>query len=306
MITRPGPKISQGTVMKDERSSGGGQPKVGVVVGSGGIKAIGALGLFQFLEEADIDVDLLIGCSGGSIVSAYWANGQTAAYMREHASDLWTRDLFAKTDYRTLLSIAGLPFGRFTIQNGLLKSGPIQARLKQLFGEQKLEDLPTRMLIQTTDVLSGDPVLLAEGPLWKAVYASGAIFPMMPPISIDGRWLMDGAYSSPLPIMEAIQEQMDVIIAMSFEELTTEESKGFMPYFMRTIDYFQRWLRRNQNALSVDLHHHEIVFVNVEFDRYIGLRSTRRIPEIIQAGDRAVHEKKEEILAAIDSFSPRG
>ena len=102
--------------------------------------------------------------------------------------------------------------------------------------------------------------------------------------------------------MEAVNEGMDVIIAMSYEEITDEPSKGFFPYFMRTTDYFQRWLRRNQTALSIDLHHHEIVFLNVVFDRYISFRSTRRIPQILEAGDQIMADQGGEILAAISSF----
>ncbi len=40
------------------------KPKVGIVVGSGGMKALSSIALFEFIDEAKIDVDLLIGCSG--------------------------------------------------------------------------------------------------------------------------------------------------------------------------------------------------------------------------------------------------
>jgi len=279
------------------------KPKVGLVIGSGGIKALAAVPLFKFLEEAQIDVDLIIGCSGGSLVGGYWASGHNAKYFREHTDELWDRELFSKTDYRTLLSIAGLPFGRFSHKNGIIKKDKLVNHLKNIWGDLRVEDLPQRMFFHTTDVLSGNPVMIKKGLLWQAVYASSALFPLLPAVEVDGRWLIDGAYSSPLPIMEAVQEGMDVIIAMSFEELTEEPSKGFVPYFMRTSDYLQRWLRRNQTALSVDLHHHEIIFVNVVFDRYISFRATRRIPQILEAGSKVVQEQKHEIEAAIESFS---
>lgn len=281
------------------------KPKIGLIIGSGGIKALAAISLFKFLEEAKIEVDLLIGCSGGSLVGGYWASGYNAQYIHEHAGEWWSRDLFSQTDYRTLLSIAGLPFGRFSLKNGLIKKNKIQNLFKNTWGDLRIEDLPQRMFFQTTDALSGDPVLLKKGLVWQAAYASSALFPMLPALEVDGRWLIDGAYSSPMPIMEAVQEGMDVIIAMSFEELTTDPSKGLLSYFMRTSDYMQRWLRRNQTALSVDLHHHEIIFVNVVFDRYISFRATRRIPQILEAGDRVVEEHKNEILSAIKTYSSK-
>lgn len=278
------------------------RPKVGVVLGSGGIKAMASIGLFAFIEEADINVDLLIGCSGGSILAGVWAAGYTAQEIRNMTDTLWTRKLFSKIDYRSLLSIAGLPFGRFNIDDGLIKPDEIHKTYHKLYGDKRLEDLPQRLMIQTTDVLSGEPVLLSSGLLWEAVYASGSLYPLMPPISIKGRLLMDGVFSSPLPVMEAIRENMDVIIAMSFEEITEQKSKGFVQTLMRNIDYSHKWLVRNQNALSVDMHHYEIIFINVVFDKIIGLRSIHRIPEILKAGDDAVDEKKEEILTVIEDF----
>jgi hypothetical protein len=50
------------------------------------------------------------------------------------------------------------------------------------------------------------------------------------------------------------------------------------------------------------MHHHEIVFINVIFDKFISLRSVRRIPEILEKGKIAIEEKKEEILSAINNF----
>jgi NTE family protein len=279
------------------------KPKVGIVIGSGGMKSLSSIALFEFLDEAKIDVDMLIGCSGGSSVIASWACGNSADIMREQALKFWgNKDLLTKTDYRTLLSIAGLPFGRFDKSHGLLKSDLAHKAYKEIYGDKRIEDLPIRTLLQTTDVLSGEPVLLTKGLLREAVYASGALFPLLPPLCIDGRWLMDGIYSSPLPILEAVNNDMDVVIAMTYEERTTVESKGFVPYFMRCHGYSHHWHQRNQTALSVEMHHHEIVFINVIFDKFISLRSVRRIPEILEQGKKAVEQKKDEILSAIESI----
>ncbi len=291
--------------MNSEKNEAGKKrkPKVGVVVGSGGIKALSAVALFEFIEESKIDVDLAIGCSGGSLVVGSWACGTDIVTMRKQAQTLWGKGLLSKIDYRTLLSIAGLPFGRFDKTCGLIKPHVAHQTHIDMYGDVLIEDLRTKTLFQTTDVLSGKPVMLNSGLLRDAVYASGALFPLLPPLSIDGRLLMDGAYSSPLPIMEAVNQGMDVVIAITYEERTTAESRGFVPYFMRNMGYCQYWMQRSQVALSVDMHHHEIVFVNVVFDKFISLRSSKRVPEILDSGRKAVESKKDEILEAIKNFS---
>jgi NTE family protein len=278
------------------------RPKVGVVVGSGGIKAISSIALFEFLEKESIEVDLLVSCSGGGIFTSWWAMNGSAAEIRENVTDLWTRDLFAKVDYRTLLSIAGLPFGRFDKSNGLIKPDNVHSTYANLYCETMVEDLPIKSILLAVNLQNGKPVLLTSGLVREAVYASGALFPILPPIYMNDQWLIDGAFNSPLPTLVAVNEGMDIIISMSNEEVTNHDSKGFVQYFMRCIGYMQSSLQRNQAALAIDLHHNEIIPINVVFDRIIGLRSTRRIPQIIKAGEDAVEAKKNEILTAIARF----
>ena len=38
--------------------------RVALVIGSGAIKCAASIGMFQVLEEANIQVDLVVGCSG--------------------------------------------------------------------------------------------------------------------------------------------------------------------------------------------------------------------------------------------------
>ena len=90
------------------------RPKIGLVLSSGGIKACAAFELFDFLEKAHIPIDLLVGCSGGSLACAYKATGMTITEMRQ------TVDLFAKRkqeilqlDYQAIGALLNLPFTHF-------------------------------------------------------------------------------------------------------------------------------------------------------------------------------------------------
>ena len=113
------------------------RPKVGVVVSSGGLKAMSSIALFEFLDEAKIEVDLLIGCSGGSMVVGAWACGNNADEMRELSLRLWSnKKIFSKIDYRSLLSIAGLPFGRFDKTCGLINPGVVHQLYHTAYGDR--------------------------------------------------------------------------------------------------------------------------------------------------------------------------
>jgi NTE family protein len=281
------------------------RPKVGVVVGSGGIKAMSSIPLFEFIEKEKITIDLLIGCSGGSIISALWALDRNATHMRTLARQLWKKEVFRKIDYNTLLSISGFPVNGYDKSHGLIKPDGVKRTYKEIFGDHRFEDLSTRLLMQSTDLLTGEPVILDSGTLWDAVYASSALFPILPPINRGGRWLIDGANSSPVPILQAVNCGMDVIIALSNEERSIDESDNFFSWFMRCMAYQSTWLTRNQLALSVNLHHHEIIFINTVFDKHFGLRDVTSIPAIIQAGQDSLDCKKGDILEAITNFQCR-
>ncbi len=128
-----------------------------------------------------------------------------------------------------------MPFGRFDKSRGLLKADLVHDTYYRMYGDQKMEDFQIPTIFQATDLLSGDAVLLTSGLVRETVYASGALFPILPSICLENRWLVDGAFNSPLPIMQAVMEGMDVIIAMSNEEVTQKESRGFVPYIILDI-----------------------------------------------------------------------
>ena len=79
--------------------------KVGLVVGAGGLKAAAAIGLFKVLLEHDIDIDIVVGCSGGSIVGALIASGLDPDAITEHMGRVWTNQ--SDIAYRAIPQIVG-------------------------------------------------------------------------------------------------------------------------------------------------------------------------------------------------------
>lgn len=278
-------------------------PRIALVLGTGGIKAMAGLALFEFLQEQKVPIDLLVGCSGGALACASIGMGFSPDEVRDQGLAKLNKSLFTKLDYRSLLGVFSSRLGTFDKTSGILRANKWHKALHDYFGNRKLEQLRPRTLIQTTDVQTGEGVVLTKGLVADAVYASCAFFPAFPPLQIDGRYLGDGIYSAPVPVMEAIKRNMDVIIAMDFKEKVKSEPKGFFNCFYRHIDNTMRTLTRSQMFLSIELHHHEIVIVEVDFDHTINPWDVHELPAIIEAGKKAVAEHKSTILSAIKSFS---
>ena len=279
-------------------------PKIGVVLSSGGLKPISSLALFEFLNEEEIGIDLLAGCSGGGIMAAFRSIGYDSAQIIEATKEFLSQNAFEKIDYQTLLNIARLPYGKFDLSKGLLKRKLSLQMCRKLFGEIRLEDLQLKTLLQTTDIQNGEGVILEQSLLAEAVYASAAMYPLLPPICIEGRWLVDGVFSSPLPVLEAVKRHMDVIIVMLFHENLLPQPKRFMEGFSNITRAFSLSLIKNQLSLAIDMHHYEIVVINVPFDKNISMSDPAQISSLIELGRKSVDQKKEEILNAIKNFRP--
>jgi NTE family protein len=281
------------------------RPKVGVVLGGGGLKCFAAIALFELLDEIELEVDLLVGCSGGGIAAAARGAGFSPAEMRALIDELADREIFSSVDYRTLLGLAHLPFGRFDKGAGVLKADRLRQAYRQVFKDLNLEDLHPTILLQTTDILTGEGIVLSQGPVTDALCATTALFPLLPPFCIEGRWLIDGAYSSLVPVMEAVNHNMDVIIVFSVSTQSAANPGGFFEYFSNLINRTQIAHVRQEMALAIDLHHHEIVIVNVPFYQDIQMWDVEKVPVVLETGQKVVEQKKKEILLAIASFSAK-
>ncbi|QQS49157.1 MAG: patatin-like phospholipase family protein [Acidobacteriota bacterium] len=278
------------------------RPTIAVVTGSGGIKTFGAVALYEFLDEAGIVPDLLIGCSGGALMTALRAAGYTPAQMLEMIPEFIRPELYSKVDYRALLGIPGLPFGRFDLSTAILKPDFFKAAHRRLFGDRRLEDLDPPVLIQVTDFQTGEGFVLDRGLLTDAVYASGALYPALPLHYLEGRWLVDGAFSSPCPVIEAVKRNIDLIIAITIETRLDAEPATFLDLFNYSQSMCTNLLMKNQMATAINLHHYEIVQINLRFERPVEFWQLDAIPLVLETGRKAVAEKKEQILSAIENY----
>ncbi len=289
--------------MTDANSPTHKKPTIAVVTGSGGIKTFAAIAMYELLDELRITPDLLIGCSGGAIMTALRATGYSTARMYELIPELLSRDLFSKIDYRVLLGVPRLPFGRFDFSCGIIRPDAIKAIHRRLFGERRLEELGVKTLLQVTDFHTGQGFALDRGLLAEAVYASGASYPALPPARIDNRWLVDGGFSSPCPVLEAVKRNIDIIIVVSIETKLDAEPGTYMELFNYGQSVCANTLIKNQMTTAINLHHYEIIQANVRFTIPVEFWDVEKVPLVLEAGGKAAEAKKGEILSAIRNFS---
>lgn len=278
------------------------RPKIGVVLSGGGMRCCAAIELFQFLEDAEIPIDILIGCSGGAMCACLRALEIPVVEMKEAIKKIINPKLFEAFNYRTMLGMLGFPFIQIDEHSSLIDTSAIKKGIKDFCKGVCLEDLPIKTLLQVTDIYTGKGAILSSGDLADAVYASSALAPLFSPMSLDNRLWGDGGFSSNLPILEAINHDIDIIIAVDFGEKVSSKPIGLAATYTNFIQRSLRSITALQNTLAIDLHHYEIIFIPINFDLAVSITNVTALPYIYAKGREVILSMQNNIISAIEQF----
>lgn len=266
------------------------RPRVAVVVGSGGIKCAAAVGMWKVLHREGIPVDFVVGCSGGSIYTAAMALGMDPAEAERHSYVMW-EGLFHRFHYPSVARSLLSRWIGFNERLGLVDDRPVAAVMQSLYGDATFDDTRIPLHIAATDLRTGERVELRSGRVGDAVRASISIPVLLRPSLIDGRLLVDGGASDPLPVSIAIREGADLILAMGFESPPRERFTSLLSIAGQTSAIATNHLLRSTYAFYSAAHHAELVPLMPHFDHKIGLTDTHLLPHIIEQGEKAIEDE---------------
>lgn len=275
--------------------------RLAIVIGAGSVQCAAALGMWKVLQREGIGVDLLVGCSGGSLYASAMALGDDLDACMRLTRDVWTPSLTRKRDLRSMLSALMPRLFRFDGAFGLVDDRPMLAALDSIFGDRRFEDTRTPLHVVATDLANGQKVVLDSGRIRDAIRASVAIPYVWKPWRIDGRMLMDGCASDPLPIDVAIREGADVILAMGFESPYPSRIRSATRFAFQVNSVYTNNLLRANYAFHNLAHHAEIIPVLPDFGRPVRLFDTGEIPHVIAQGERATEAQLPHILQALEA-----
>jgi NTE family protein len=281
--------------------------RVALVIGSGSVKCAAAIGLQNVLRREGIEFNMLVGCSGGSLFAALMALGCEPQTMSNLAQQLWTRDVTSRHSYRDFLSILFPGLLKFSENFGLVDDRRAMERLRIAFGDKTFADVGTPLYIAATDFLNGDQVVMTQGRLVDAIRGSIAMPYIFKPFRVDGRLLVDGYLSDPLPVGIAIKEGADIIIAMGFEAPYQTRINSLPRFSFQISSIMSNNLFKANYAFHNLAHYGEVIPIIPEFKQRVGLFDTEKIPYVIQEGERAAEEQLpylKQLLESIPGKSP--
>src|SRR5216683_726451 len=200
------------------------RPRVGLALAGGFARGIAHIGVLRVFREASIPIDCIAGTSVGALIGASYCAGAPLDEMER---------IGAETSFTD--------FGRWTPSwLGLATNQRLEKYLARFTSVKTFEELHTPLAIATTDINAGVSVYYSHGPIAPVVRASCAYPGLFVPIQHDGRTLVDGFLTAPVPVEGALLLGADIVIAVYLEAGNVEEPRTFTDILSRSFNILQR------------------------------------------------------------------
>lgn len=275
--------------------------KIALVIGAGSVKCASALGLWRVLEGENIHLDMIVGCSGGSIYAAAMAMGFSLRECIENTKKLWNPSITRQRNWRALASVLLPGILKFDHRFSLMSDALMLKSFRSVFGTKTFADTKTPLYIMATDFQTGESVAQHEGNIVDALRASVAIPYIWSAWEQNGRLLIDGAASNPLPVDVPIREGVDIILAMGYQTPLPSRIKSISRYAFYINSLMTNNLLHANYAFHNAVHHAEIISVFPDFDRPVRLFDTDQFPYVIEQGEKAMLEQLPYVKRLLES-----
>ncbi|WP_110953108.1 patatin-like phospholipase family protein [Anaerosinus massiliensis] len=255
------------------------RPKIGLALGSGGLRGIAHVGVLKVFEKEGLSIDYIAGCSIGSLIGALYCSGHSADTILKLAQNLGRRHWL---DF--LVTRMGLFSGEKIIETMSLLTK------KNCFSQL---DIP--LAVVATDLNTGQEVVFTEGLVSTAVRASVSVPGVFVPYALEDMLLVDGAVLNPTPIDVAFDMGADIVIAVDLA-YTNSQSKinNIFDVILQSIDIMERELRKYRHKQD------NVILIKPDV-AHISPSSFDHIDECFLIGERSTYGILEELHKMIEN-----
>lgn len=205
---------------------------IGLVLGGGGARGLAHIAVLEAFDDLGVKPQIIAGTSIGALVGATYASGVSGAEMRAYCKSLLKKRSTVLRHF-------------YTRWNGRLWDY-WNPRTPSLFSAEKVleivlpptlktsfEELGIPLLTVATDFYARSPHISAKGPLLPAIAASAALPALFTPVKMEGRVLLDGGFTNPLPF-DLLRPHVPYVMAVDVSG-GPPEAKGGLPRMVETI-----------------------------------------------------------------------
>ena len=188
---------------------------LGLALGGGGARGAAHIGVIQTLHEAGVRPDIIAGTSAGSTVGAMYAATLDPEWIEKRFREFISDESFKKfnsgelldgRNQETFLNKVTSKFKQhYMVILGLNRSFVASRKILEkavdfLLPVETFEELKIPLKILVTDIYKGEDVVRESGSVKEAIIQSSSIPGFFEPTFEDGRLLVDGGVTAPIPV----------------------------------------------------------------------------------------------------------
>jgi NTE family protein len=196
-----------------------------LALGGGGARGLAHIAVLEALDELGARPSAVAGTSIGALVGAAYAAGMSGREIRRFVialahdrGEIFRRLIAARAG--TFSNLFNIGFGSATLVDA-------EKFCAQFLPEQVPDDfgaLAIPLMIVASDLYRRQPAVFAAGALKPALAASIALPTVMRPVIVDGRVLIDGGATNPLPF-DQLRGRADIVVAVDISGEPTDERR---------------------------------------------------------------------------------
>lgn len=203
---------------------------MGLALGGGAARGLAHLGVLKVLEEHRIPVDLIVGTSVGALVGGVYATNRDAVGTEKRFREFIFSKAFKRARFDFLkesrearrgvmsrvvtLFKKGIFYSFSVAKTSWVSAEYFEHNINALLDDIAIDQVAIPFHAVAADMLTGDLVTLSQGGLRRAVSASSAVPGLLPPVSVDGRLLIDGGWVAQNPVVPTLDQGADLVIAV--------------------------------------------------------------------------------------------
>ena len=196
------------------------------------------------MEREDIRIDCLVGTSVGAVVGACYALNPDSLSESRRALAYFNSDEFAGNPFKkvflksedveqnflsTLISSVkkSYVFSNLLRKKAIFPGERLYEVIADLVPDREFSDTKIPFAVPALDIHTGEEVLLSEGSIRQAVYASCSLPGFFPPVEHQGKVLADAGVIGPVPV-SAAKEHFDPLVTLAVDITSTLETMDSM------------------------------------------------------------------------------
>jgi len=207
-------------------------PKIGLALGEGGRRFYIHIGVLKALKNEGIKLDYIAGTSIGSLIGGLYALWEDIDKIEKYTLSLnFDKYYMSPREDIRLQNINENPFIIFysdiskgkidaKLLKGLMDGKILRDEIDRLTNRASFEyDLKIPFKVVTTDLITGEKVVINKGRISNAIAASMSVPGLSIPFKFEDKMLVDGGLIEPVPVDVVREMGADIVIGVNLRDI---------------------------------------------------------------------------------------